>query len=506
MALRDYLNFTSTADFADFTLQNGQAVAIVTMDGTTPLETWYYNASSMAVPNDSTVFKPNAVAITSPGRYIKNMTASDWTTTLNKPIFADVAVSGDYNDLENKITAGIGILMDNNEISVDDSQFMSKAEANTAIAEMQAEIAGKVPEPRTITINGITQDLEANRDWEVGNLSSSGSYSNPTWLVNLAVTKITGLSAVATSNSYEDLSNKPNLSLYYLASNPNGYITAVPAQTFASITGKPATLLGYGITDGYPLTGNPSNFLTSVPAQSWNSITGKPVFATVATSASYNDLTNTPVIPAAQVNANWNAASGVSQVLNKPTALSAFTNDAVLTNTQITTALGFSPYNSTNPNGYLTQAGARSSISLTTSGTTGNASYDSSTGVLNVPNYALSRSFNNAAVKTINGAGVRISTTRDTFVTYTITHTIALTLLLASGSSQVYLEISTDNVNWSTISQAGYSDGVAVAVALTKTTTNNIQGFVPANSYVRLRSIVSGGGSSAFTNGQEVLQ
>lgn len=40
-------------------------------------------------------------------------------------------------------------------------------------------------------------------------------------------------------------------------------------------------------------------YLTSVPAQTWASITGKPTFATVATSGSYNDLTNKPTIPSA---------------------------------------------------------------------------------------------------------------------------------------------------------------------------------------------------------------
>lgn len=43
----------------------------------------------------------------------------------------------------------------------------------------------------------------------------------------------------------------------------NSKLSAVPAQSFASLTGKPTTLSGYGITDAYPLTGNPSGFLTS---------------------------------------------------------------------------------------------------------------------------------------------------------------------------------------------------------------------------------------------------
>ena len=45
--------------------------------------------------------------------------------------------------------------------------------------------------------------------------------------------------------------------------------------------------------------------------------------AAVATSGSYADLTNTPTIPAAQVNSDWNAASGVAQILNKPSIPSA---------------------------------------------------------------------------------------------------------------------------------------------------------------------------------------
>lgn len=43
----------------------------------------------------------------------------------------------------------------------------------------------------------------------------------------------------------------------------SGYLKTIPAQTFASLTDKPTTLSGYGITNAYPLTGNPSGFLTT---------------------------------------------------------------------------------------------------------------------------------------------------------------------------------------------------------------------------------------------------
>lgn len=108
--------------------------------------------------------------------------------------------------------------------------------------------------------------------------------------------------------------------------------------------------------------------------------------ATVATSGSYNDLSNKPTIPAAQVNSDWNATSGVARILNKPTIptvptnVSAFTNDAGyitnaalngyatqtwvgqqgfitgITSSDVTTALGYTPYNSSNPSGFITSA------------------------------------------------------------------------------------------------------------------------------------------------------
>ena len=52
--------------------------------------------------------------------------------------------------------------------------------------------------------------------------------------------------------------------------------------------------------------------------------------AAVATSGSYTDLTNKPTIPAAQVQSDWNQnnSSSVDYIKNKPTNVSAFTNDA----------------------------------------------------------------------------------------------------------------------------------------------------------------------------------
>lgn len=62
-----------------------------------------------------------------------------------------------------------------------------------------------------------------------------------------------------------------SLILGYLQTGPGlsvsgGVIDVVPggAPSWVSITGKPTSLSGYGITDAYPLTGNPSGFLTGI--------------------------------------------------------------------------------------------------------------------------------------------------------------------------------------------------------------------------------------------------
>ena len=86
------------------------------------------------------------------------------------------------------------------------------------------------------------------------------------------------------------------------------------STAWSAITGKPTTLLGYGITDAAALvhnhsalyrpisyvpswsevTGKPTTFTPSVHNQAWNTITGTPVFAPVATSGSFTDLVNIP--------------------------------------------------------------------------------------------------------------------------------------------------------------------------------------------------------------------
>lgn len=50
-----------------------------------------------------------------------------------------------------------------------------------------------VPPSRNLSINGVNYDLSADRSWTVGDILSSGSYSNPSWITSLAWSKLSGV-------------------------------------------------------------------------------------------------------------------------------------------------------------------------------------------------------------------------------------------------------------------------------------------------------------------------
>lgn len=133
------------------------------------------------------------------------------------------------------------------------------------------------------------------------------------------------------------------------------------------------------------------NVTITVPSQvnaDWNAVSGaaeilnKPNLATVATTGAYSDLTGTPTIPTVndatltiQVNSvdvqtfTANASSNVTANITVPTDTNDLTNGAGfitgITSADVTTALGYTPYNSSNPNGYTSNVGTVVSVNNT---------------------------------------------------------------------------------------------------------------------------------------------
>ena len=140
--------------------------------------------------------------------------------------------------------------------------------------------------------------------------------------------KTADLATVATSGSYNDLTDKPII--------PAAYNLPIANQT---------TLGGIKVGAGLSITADGILSATgggTADSVNWENVVGKPTFATVATSGSYNDLSDKPTIPTAYTHPATHPASmitGLSTVAtsgsyadltNKPT-IPTVTND--LTNT-----------------------------------------------------------------------------------------------------------------------------------------------------------------------------
>jgi hypothetical protein len=227
-------------------------------------------------------------------------------------------------------------------------------------------------------------------------------------------------------------------------SDLQSYLTSVPAQTFASLTGKPTTIAGYGITDAFDgaygsLTGTPTiptnnnqltngagyltsytetndlssavtwanipnanvpqsavtqhqaalsitesqisdlgSYLTSVPAQSFASLTSKPTTIagygiTDAFDGTYGSLTGTPTIPTNN-NQLTNGAGYLTNAIDSAGVSAIITADV---DQAFVEALGISAgldsaqvVNVANAQGYLTSVPAQSFSSLTGKPTT----------------------------------------------------------------------------------------------------------------------------------------
>lgn len=165
--------------------------------------------------------------------------------------------------------------------------------------------ASKVPQITTNTLGQVTGITEVSIDYpsQVSDTAYAASWN---WVTSTAPSKnavydkisamdttiswkadSSSLATVATSWSYNDLTDKPSI--------PSWQVQSDWTQTTT-------TAVDY--------------------------IKNKPNLATVATSGSYNDLSNKPTIPAAQVQTDWNATSGMASIANKPSLATVATSGA----------------------------------------------------------------------------------------------------------------------------------------------------------------------------------
>lgn len=209
-------------------------------------------------------------------------------------------------------------------LSANISLTASDVGAATSAQGALADTAVQPGDLATVATSGSYTDLTNKPTIPAAQIQSDWTQATTT-AVDYIKNKPT-LATVATSGSYNDLSNKPTIpSDTSDLTNGAGYITSSALSGYATETwvGNQGYLTGITSSDvttalGYTPynSSNPNGYITSSALTPYVLSTS---LATVATSGSYNDLSNKPTIPAAQVNSDWNAASGVAQILNKPT-------------------------------------------------------------------------------------------------------------------------------------------------------------------------------------------
>ncbi len=191
---------------------------------------------------------------------------------------------------------GITFAIGDNIVATTDNASTSTYASNWSKHDQTDAVQAVVGLTGSITKSGLLSALNVEDGADVTdatNVASAGALMDSE-VTNLAQVKAFDSSDYATAAqgtlAASALQSGDNVSAL---TNNAGYLTSVPAQSFSSLTGKPTTISGYGITDAFDgaygsLTGTPTiptnnnqltngaGYITSVPAQSFSSLTGKP--------------------------------------------------------------------------------------------------------------------------------------------------------------------------------------------------------------------------------------
>lgn len=431
---------------------------------------------------------------------------SEYTPTLTSPGNYSIGINGGNNIIlptptltSNQIISGLTYTPYN---SSNPSGYISTIPANTLqiFSNTISIIGGNSIVIPTQTVSTI---LTAGTNVIISGSYPSFTISTPTQTTDLTAGQI--ISAL----SYSPYNN----------TNPSGYINSVPAQSFLSLTGKPTTILGYGITDAYPLSGNPSSFLTSQVSQilsgsGSNTISlsgGGGSFVIPTTTTSYSGDTGisvtgsiiTNTLPHITATISAGTSIGVLSSGNSFTVSNTLPDVNVSLSAGLNTSVtGTYPTFTVGSTNTLTALNASTGISITNGSVVTNTIPDRTVSITagnanitvsgTYPNFVLTpyspTSF--TVARPINSTTFQPSSTKQAFVFYTIRINCVATIGGAS-SATVSLQHSNDNGStWIDDGQLENSNTVSLAIILNSNTTqtSQISAVIPAGAICRLVS------------------
>jgi predicted heme/steroid binding protein len=159
---------------------------------------------------------------------------------------------------------------------VDNTDAVVSVNGYTGAVVLTFSDVGAPPATRTLTINGVGYDLSANRSWTVGDVRTDGSYANPSWITSLGWNKITSTPTTLAGYGITDgASNTTTLTIngvtFDLSANRTWNVgTVTSIATSGPLTGGTITTSGtIGITQAGPTT---DGYLSSAD---WNDFNDK---------------------------------------------------------------------------------------------------------------------------------------------------------------------------------------------------------------------------------------
>jgi hypothetical protein len=335
---RTIQEFTATSGQTTFTISGGYVVGYVEV----LINGVYLSESLYTATNGSTIVLDDAAttddivtvflySIYNFGGNIYARNVDTLTATAGQTSFTTSYIPGQIDVYYNgsKLTAAEYTATSGTAI------VLAQAAAVGDIVEVVTYLAGAgLNASRTLTINGTTYDLTANRTWTL-------TTANISEVTNLYYTD----ARVAT----------------YLTTNSYATQSYVGTQLANLVASAPSTL--DTLNELASALGNDPSFATTVATSIGTKV---PQTRTITINGTAYDLS---------ADRSWTIASGVTSFNTRTGAITAANGD--YTTAQVTES----------GNLYYTDTRVRAAISLTTTGTSGAATYDSATGIFNIPQY-----------------------------------------------------------------------------------------------------------------------
>ena len=206
---------------------------------------------------------------------------------------------------------------------VDNTDAVVSVNGYTGAVVLTFSDVGAPPATRNLTINGVQFDLTADRTWTVGDVRTDQSYANPSWITALAWTKITGTPTTLAGYGITDgVSSSRTLTIngvtYDLTANRSWSVgTVTSVGTSGPLTGGTITGSGtIGITqsgvssDGY-LSSTDWNTFNNKQNALTNPVTGTGTIFTLPMWSGATSLVDSPLSYGPDTfNFQYNSATG----------------------------------------------------------------------------------------------------------------------------------------------------------------------------------------------------